>query len=227
MKRPLGVLAAGVVLMAAAPAMYGGWAVITVRDVPAQLEAGKATQLTFTIRQHGVEPMRGLKPTVTVTPEGARRGESVRATAGRVTGEYVATITPAAAGMVRISIDANWRDTRTELLPMPVVASVAQAASHGASVSGRQLFVAKGCVACHAKADDPEVHERFIGGGGPDLSGRTWPAEWLTAKLADPGRVRGGARGDQWMPDLDLTSTEISALVAYLNRAAATEVSAR
>jgi len=227
MKRELGVLAAGVALMAAAPATYGGWAVISVRDVPAQLEAGQATQLTFSVLQHGVEPLRGLKPTVTVTAEGARRGSEVRAVAGRKAGEYVATITPAAAGMVRIRIDANWRDARTELLPIRVVAGAAQAASHDAAAAGRQLFVAKGCVTCHAKTDDPEVHERFVGGGGPDLSGRTWPAAWLASKLADPARVRGGTQGDLWMPDLDLTATEIAALVAYLNRSAATEVSAR
>jgi mono/diheme cytochrome c family protein len=227
MRRLLGVLTAGAVLMVAAAATYGGWAVIKVENVPARLEAGRPTRLTFTILQHGVEPMRGLKPTVTVTPDGERRGDRVRAEAGTKAGQYVATITPAAVGAVRIAIDANWRNARTELLPIPVVAAVAQAAPADGSAAGRHLFVAKGCVACHAKSDDPEVQERFVAGIGPDLAGRTWPAEWLATKLADPARVRGSTRGDLVMPDLGLSAAEIEALVAYLNRGAAAEVSAR
>jgi mono/diheme cytochrome c family protein len=227
MRRVLGVLAAGAVLMAAAPATYGGWAVITVEDVPAQLAAGQPTRLAFTILQHGRDPMRGLKPTVTVTPVGARRGEQVRAEAGSKAGQYVATITPRAVGTVRIAIDANWHEARTELLPIPVVARVAQAASADASAVGRQLFVAKGCVTCHAKNDDPLVQGRLVVEVGPELTGRTWPADWLAAKLANPAQTRGGAGGDPIMPDLDLSPTEIAALVAYLNRGPATEVSAR
>jgi hypothetical protein len=227
MRRVLGVWAAGAVLMAAAPAGYGGWAVIKVEDVPAQLEAGQPTRLTFTILQHGRDPMRGLKPTVTVTPEGARRGEQVRAEAGGKAGQYVATITPTAVGAVRITIDANWREARTELLPIPVVARVAQAASADESAVGRRLFVAKGCVTCHVKRDDPAIREWQSASVGPELTGRTWPADWLAAKLADPAQVRGGASGELVMPDLDLTAAEITALVAYVNRGTAAEVSAR
>jgi mono/diheme cytochrome c family protein len=228
MRRVLGVLAATAVLMAAAPATYGGWAVISVENVPTRLEAGQPTRLTFMILQHGREPLSGLKPTVTVTPEGARRGDKVTAEAGRKAGQYVATITPAAAGMVRISIDANWRhEARTELLPIPVVARVAQEPSADEFALGRQLFVAKGCVTCHAKRDDRALDAWRVVSVGPELTGRTWPAEWLAAKLADPAQVRGGAQGDLTMPDLDLTPSEITALVAFLNRGAGTEVSSR
>jgi mono/diheme cytochrome c family protein len=220
-------LAAGAVLMAAAPATYGGWAVINIEDVPAQLEAGRPTRLSFMILQHGQTPMRGLKPTVTVTQEGARRGEQVRAEAGSKVGQYVATITPAAPGTVRIAIDANWHEAKTELLPIRVVAAGVQAAAVDEAATGRQLFVAKGCVTCHAKRDDRAVQAQYFGDVGPDLTGRTWPAEWLAAKLADPAQVRGGAATDFGMPDLDLTPSEIAALVGYLNRGAGTEVSAR
>lgn len=227
MKRGLGVLAAGVALMAAAPITHGGWAVITVQDVPTRLEVGKATQLAFTVLQHGRTPLRDLEPTVTVTPEGSKRGDVVRARVGRKAGQYVAIITPRAAGMARIAIDANWRDTRTELLPIPVNAPGVQAASRDDARRGGHLFVAKGCVTCHAKRDEPALRGRLVVEAGPELTGRTWPAEWLASKLADPTRVRGGARGDLPMPDLDLTASEIAALVAYLNRSAAPEVSAR
>ena len=227
MRRVLGVLAAGAVLMAAAPATYGGWAVINLEDVPTQLEAGRPTRLSFIVLQHGREPLRGLKPTVTVTQEGARRGDEVRAEAGSRPGQYVATITPAAPGTVRIAIDANWREAKIELLPIRVVAAGVQAAAVDEAATGRQLFVAKGCVTCHAKRDDRAVQAQHFGDVGPELTGRTWPAEWLAAKLADPAQTRGGASGDLAMPDLDLTPSEIAALVGYLNRATAAEVSAR
>jgi len=223
MRGILGLLAAGALAM---PAMFGGWAVIKVEDVPTQLEAGKATQLTFTVLQHGRTPLRELTPTVTVTPEGARRGEQVRAAAGRKAGQYVATITPASMGAVRIAIDANWHDTRVELLPIPVVARVAQA-SHADAMLGRQLFVAKGCVGCHVKRDDPALSAPVADLGAPELTGRTWPAEWLARKLANPAQVRGGASGDLWMPDLKLADPEIRALVAYLNQRTDREVSTR
>jgi mono/diheme cytochrome c family protein len=227
MKRVLGVLAAGAVLSAAAPATYGGWAVITVQDVPPRLEAGRPTRLAFTVLQHGREPLRGLKPTLTVTPEGARRGHTVSAEAGGSPGEYVATITVAQAGEVRIGIDANWRDTRIELLPIPVIARGAQAAFNDGPAAGRQLFIAKGCVTCHTKRDDRVVQAQHVVDIGPELTGRTWPADWLAGKLADPAQARGGARGDMEMPDLGLTPTEIDALVAYLNGAATPAVSSR
>jgi len=201
--------------------------VINLEDVPTQLEAGRPTRLSFMILQHGREPLRGLKPTVTVTQEGARRGDEVRAEAGSRAGQYVATITPAVPGTVRIRIEANWREARTELLPIRVVAAGVQAAALDQEATGRQLFVAKGCVTCHAKGDDRAVQGRQVVAVGPELTGRTWPAEWLAAKLADPAGVRGGTAGDLAMPDLDLTAAEITALVGYLNRGAATEVSAR
>lgn len=219
MLRVLGVLAGSAVLMAAATT-YGGWAVITVEDTPTQLEANQPTRIAFTILQHGVEPMRDLRPTVTLTPEGARRGAKVRAEPGTKAGQYVATITPEAAGTVRISIDANWRDTRITLLPIQVVARVAQASAPTDVARGRQLFVAKGCVTCHAKRDDGTVQEQHVAAIGPELTGRTWPDEWLAAKLADPSRSRVGSSNGNLMPDLGLSQSEIAALVGYLNQAA-------
>src|SRR6266550_7817248 len=46
---------------------WGGWAAITLRELPDYLVARQPTQLTFTVRQHGVHPLTGLKPTVEAT----------------------------------------------------------------------------------------------------------------------------------------------------------------
>ena len=40
----------------------GGWAVVTVENPPDYLVAGKATELTFTIRQHGRTLLSDLRP---------------------------------------------------------------------------------------------------------------------------------------------------------------------
>ena len=53
---------ASLVLVAAVHA--GGWAIVTLRDLPQYAIAGTPLQLTFMVRQHGVSPMGGLAPEV-------------------------------------------------------------------------------------------------------------------------------------------------------------------
>lgn len=53
---------------------FGGWATVTVEDLPDHVVAGRPVQLEFTVRQHGVEPVRGLEPEVEVRGRGAPRG---------------------------------------------------------------------------------------------------------------------------------------------------------
>jgi hypothetical protein len=93
--------------------------------------------------------------------------------------------------------------------------SAASESSAGAAPSsleeqGRQLFLAKGCITCHVnhKVDtDFETIEV-----GPDLTAYRNSAEFLGAWLADPNSVRPAK-----MPDLNLSETEILALIAFLN----------
>jgi cytochrome c2 len=87
--------------------------------------------------------------------------------------------------------------------------------------AGREVFVAKGCNTCHA-----------VGGGtviGPDLQGvaSRRDAEWLRAWLADPAAmIRShpdlaswpAAYGNIIMPNQNLSSREIDALIAYLGK---------
>src|SRR5260370_1060021 len=67
--------AKALVLLAAIAALFGGWAVITVEDLPDYLVAGQPVSLTFTVRQHGVRPLEAVAPTV-----------EARSGAGRSTG---------------------------------------------------------------------------------------------------------------------------------------------
>jgi len=226
MRRVPGMLAMGVVLIAATPAAFGGWAVITVDKVPASLEVGRPVTVAFTIRQHGREGLRDLQPTVTVAPAHARRATVTAVAAGRP-GHYAATVTALDTGAAVITIDANWREARVALLPVPVVPPRASLPTVTGAARGRQLFVAKGCVTCHAKRDDPEVHAQHLVDIGPELTGRTWPADWLAGKLANPARFRTAGAGDDLpMPNLGLSDREIAALASYLNARAGGDRSA-
>jgi mono/diheme cytochrome c family protein len=219
MRRIIGVLAAGIVLVAAAPAV-GGWAVISVKDMPDRLVVGQPTRLAFTVLQHGQTPMEGLEPTVTLKRRDAgflKGRQRVTAVPGSERGSYVATVTPEEAGELLITIDAEWHEARITLLPVRAYAPNETAAVISVADRGRALFVARGCVTCHDKRDDADVQERHQMSVGPDLTGRGFAADWLTTKLADPARNR--VRFSEWaeMPDLDLGESEIAALVAYVN----------
>jgi mono/diheme cytochrome c family protein len=220
MRRIVGILAAGIVLVAATPAM-GGWAVISVQDPPHRLIVGQPATLAFTVLQHGQTPMTGLKPTVTLKRRDAgwlRGRQRFMAVPGPERGSYVATVTPEEPGELLITIDAEWHQARITLLPVQAIApGDSRPSATPAADRGRVLFVAKGCVTCHARRDDGDVQERHQVAVGPDLTGRAFAADWLATKLADPARNR--VRTNEWfvMPDLDLGESEIAALVAYVN----------
>jgi mono/diheme cytochrome c family protein len=220
MRRIIGILAIGALLVAATPAAFGGWAVITIESLPEYLEAGQPTTLTFMVRQHGQTPMADLSPTVSLQPRGAHFAfgrSTVTAMAAGAPGRYQATVTAPDTGAVRLTIDANWHAAEIALLPIPVVAEGRAPAPLAEPDRGRQLFVSKGCVTCHAKGDDREMLARHDLEIGPPLTGRQFPAEWLAGKLADPARYR--PTPDAWgMPDLRLSAQEIAALASYVNR---------
>ena len=51
-------LAAG--LITARPAAAGGWATVTIDEMPAEIAAGAPFTIRFTVRQHGQTPLAGL-----------------------------------------------------------------------------------------------------------------------------------------------------------------------
>jgi cytochrome c len=221
MRHTLGSFALALLLIPAAPVAFGGWAVITVQELPAYLAVGRSTTLEFTIRQHGRTPMNDLSPTVKLTRVGAgwlSKGQLFRAVRGQEPGRYEAVVTPEDTGAVAITIDANWHVARVTLLPIRVVAPGQTPASLAAAERGRDLFVAKGCVTCHVKSDDPQLGERQVVAVGPNLTGRKYPVDWLAQKLADPAQFRAVSGQDAVMPNLGLENAEIAALVGYVNR---------
>jgi mono/diheme cytochrome c family protein len=183
--------------------------VITVEDLPDSAVAGQPLDLAFKVRQHGMGIMTDLRPIVE-----ARSGdERVRAgaRAGR-NGLYEAAVTLPESGEWSLTIHSGFNDNRVTLLPMTASGSHSSTAPAVAQPErGRRLFVAKGCLRCH-------VHAAVDGSGdigtGPELTDIQLPAEYLARALADPAIIP--RRSSEAMPDLDLKSEEIAALVAFL-----------
>jgi cytochrome c2 len=189
--------------------VYGGWAAITVDDLPDYGVVRQPLNLTFTVRQHGVTRLSNLEPRVEA--RGSRGTTAAVAVPGSEAGQYTARLVPPQAGEWTITIHSGFGHSRVTLLPIAVIEPGAQPPmALPASERGRRLFVAKGCVTCH-------LHRDVSGSGtvavGPELTSRRLAPEYLQRFLADPASLSSSNR----MPSLNLKQPEIAALVAFLN----------
>jgi cytochrome c2 len=102
-------------LLFAFPAFGGGWAVITLDELPANVIAGEPFTIGFTVRQHGRTPLDGLYPTITANLHKDQEF-MVDAEPDGEPGHYTATITFPQEGEWSWSIRAFTMDQ-----PMPVL----------------------------------------------------------------------------------------------------------
>lgn len=80
--------------------------------------------------------------------------------------------------------------------------------------TGRQLFIAKGCITCHYNDRAASRNDYWtVEMGAPDLSNYSAHPDVLFIRLKDPV----AAKSDTKMPDLGLKKTEIEALIAFIN----------
>lgn len=208
----LTMLGAASALVLIAAARFGGWAVITVDDLPDYVEAGKVVRLSYTVRQHGFTLLNGLSSSVE-----ARSGNQVVRASGKGAGEaghYDAQLTLPSAGQWSITVRSGFGRSDVTLLPLDVVAPGSTPPRTMANAErGKRLFVAKGCMTCHVRDDVPGSGVVAV---GPDLSGKRFAPQYLAQFLADPSIKPPGARGER-MPKLDLRSPEIASLTAFIN----------
>jgi len=101
------------------PVFAGGWAVITLDELPTDVVAGKPLTIGFTVLQHGKTPMEGLEPTVTAQLSFDEK-LVVYPDAEGEPGHYVATLTFPKAGDWEWAIQAFTMDQ-----PMPVLSVAA------------------------------------------------------------------------------------------------------
>jgi hypothetical protein len=102
-------------LVVAIPASAGGWAVITLDELPTDVVAGEPLTIGFTVLQHGITPMNDLAPTVTVILRNEEK-LAFRAEADHKPGHYTATLTFPKEGSWEWSIQAFTMDQ-----PMPAL----------------------------------------------------------------------------------------------------------
>lgn len=92
----------------------------------------------------------------------------------------------------------------------PVTTSTVQAAN---AAVGQALFAAKGCATCHVNRRASSSPAQCCPDVGPNLTNYTNQPEYLRRWLADPPALKPGTQ----MPNLNLSSGEIEALIAFLN----------
>jgi hypothetical protein len=208
--RPLArVLPLSATLLVAAS--WGGWAVITVDDVPDAVVRGMPVTLTFTVRQHGHTLLDNLRPSI----DAMAKGNHIRADAVPAGGKgrYSSTFTIPDTGQWRLTINSGFGSSHVDLDPIAVIGAGQSSPAYAAAERGRRLFVAKGCVTCH-------MHGDVAGSGvvqvGPELTALRLPADFLQKFLADPSILPVAQQTNGGMPNLDLKPAEITALVAFL-----------
>ena len=212
-KRPYYLLLPAILVLPGVSALRGGWASITLDHLPEYAVAGKPLTLSFVVRQHGVTPLKGLKPTIEARAGGVNARAA--ASAGKSDGQYVVSLELPEPGDWTLTIHSGFGPSKLTLLPLRTVAAdAAPPAAAAEPERGRQLFVAKGCVGCHVRAE-----AALAEGGefGPSLTGKRYAADYLKRFLADPSIPDRPRSGTFVMPNLELKPTEISALVAFLN----------
>ena len=98
----------------------GGWDLVTVKDFPDFVVAGKTLELTFTVWVPSLAPLNGLHPVVRATDP---KGSAVRAIAkaGTATGEYTAALVLPEPGEWVIAVDTEYESAAT-LSPLKVIA---------------------------------------------------------------------------------------------------------
>lgn len=124
MKRTFFIVGSTILLALAfaVPALAGGWAVITLDELPGRVEANQPLKISFMLRQHGVTPMSGQSPVVMAHLPNSTQSVSTPAREEGKVGHYVAELTLPQAGEWEWSIAAF-----TVNQPMPALTVVDKA----------------------------------------------------------------------------------------------------
>ena len=197
-------------IAAAAFTTFGGWAVVTMQDVPEYAVAGAPVDFVYDVRQHGVNLNSDITGTIDASSgEAVATGRAVSLGKGR----FRARVTFPQPGDWAVMVNSGWGGGDMGQLKV-IGATTPAPAPLSAANRGRQLFIAKGCVTCHTHQLTKSVASRKI---APDLSEPKFMSAYLTTFLADPS-IKKDWKSDNRMPNLGLKPAEITALIAFLNR---------
>ncbi len=211
--RSIRLLCSGVLVVLSAVALgAGGWAVITVKDLPDFVVVGRPVTLVYAVRQHGRQLLSGLDGRLEIR-SGPHRVLSA-ATATSEPGHYSANFTLPYAGNWTIDIHSGLGGATisSRIITIQAIGPAAQIPLVSETERGRRLFAGKGCVTCHVHKDV----ESGLVPVGPDLTARRYEPAYLQRFLAHPMQTPTAKFGSE-MPDLRLRDTEIASLVAFIN----------
>jgi hypothetical protein len=164
--RRIALLLVLAVLVPAEAAQAGGWATVELGEAPSGLAAGKPWRVELIVKQHGMTPMEGVKPSITiVSSQGAERTFAARPT-GRI-GHYVADVAFPSGGAWSAKISDGFTDAVPHRISHLAVSGPAPAAPERFPWAQVVMIVI--------------VALLFLGG-------------WLAAGDTVPSRERGAAR---------------------------------
>ena len=86
----------------------GGWATVGFAPLPDGTAAGETWTPEITVRQHGVTPLGGLEPVVTIAAVGSGERKSFTATETAKTGVYRADVVFPSGGEWRVVVDSGF-----------------------------------------------------------------------------------------------------------------------
>jgi cytochrome c2 len=115
------VMAVSILLFTSIHILAGGWAVITLDELPGPVRAGQPFAVGFIVRQHGHTPMGSLDPIITAQLTNSGKPLVVHAKPQGNMGHYVATLVLPKAGTWNWSIQAFSMDQ--PLPPLTVIAA--------------------------------------------------------------------------------------------------------
>lgn len=95
-----------VFLLYAGIASAGGWAVVTLDHLPAQIVANQPVKIGFVVRQHGRTLLNGLHPVIAVSRSDSAQAFTAFATQEGTEGHYAAMLTFPESGTWQWNIDA-------------------------------------------------------------------------------------------------------------------------
>lgn len=216
----LGIVKASAAATAAVTAglAMGGWATVSVKDLPEYFVAGQQYTIEFQVRQHGRKLMGGLEPRLLVATSDRRLGglisgkdeTGIAAAAQSAEGTYAATFTAPNAERLYLTIKSGFGNSQLRLYPAPVIArGAATPAPLSLTDRGQVLFVAKGCNTCHANADLKERPDNQEIPVGPALGRGRLTRAFVIQKVKNPNSEK--------MPNLGLNDAEVTAIAAFLS----------
>ena len=103
----------------------GGWASIGFEPLPDGTAAGGTWKPTIFVKQHGVTPLEGLTPVLTIQETSSGQSESFTASATPEAGVYEAEVVFPAAGSWTVAIDSGFGESRTSYGPVTIGAGPA------------------------------------------------------------------------------------------------------